>query len=217
MAAPQTQSRLSRFLSKPLHDKLNVLREIKPLLAGKLYYRFVVASFGHRTLLRKPLRITNPRYIFVGSGVDIAVGCRLEAIVTDPECLPKLIVEDGVYIGQNVQIISHCNVTIGKNAGIGPHCFVMDASHPVLDRTDPAPMVHRFSTAESFLEIGEGALIGAGTFIMPNVRIGKRTVIGANSVVRKSIPDDCIAYGNPAVVVLRFDRVEERWIPVPGR
>jgi acetyltransferase-like isoleucine patch superfamily enzyme len=126
---------------------------------------------------------------------------------------PKLIIEDFVNIENHVQLIAHCSVVVRRNAGIGPRCVIMDASHPFFDIHDSRPIYARLSTAPSFVEIGEGALIGAGTFINPNVRIGKGSVIGANSVVRRSVPDYCVAMGNPAKIMLRYHPEEDRWLP----
>ncbi|HEV2647068.1 MAG TPA: acyltransferase [Acidobacteriaceae bacterium] len=125
-----------------------------------------------------------------------------------------MIIEDLVNIENHVQLIAHCSVVIRRNAGIGPRCVIMDASHPFMDVNDPRPIYKRLSTGPSFVEIGEGAQIGAGTFITPNVRIGKGSVIGPNSVVRRSVPDHCVAAGNPAKIMLRYNPQEDRWLPV---
>lgn len=53
--------------------------------------------------------------------------------------------------------------------------------------------------------IGEGSWIGTNVVIVGNVRIGKRCVIGANSVVTKDIPNHCIAVGIPAKVVKQYN------------
>lgn len=47
----------------------------------------------------------------------------------------------------------------------------------------------------------EGCWIGANVVILPGVTIGKNAVIGAGSIVTKSIPDFCVAAGNPAKVI----------------
>jgi acetyltransferase-like isoleucine patch superfamily enzyme len=145
--------------------------------------------------------------------VVIGERARLEAILSTPEGRPSLIIEDFANIENDVQLIAHCRVIIRKNAGVGPRCVIMDASHPFMDVHDPRPIYRRLSTAPSFVEIDEGAQIGAGTFVMPNVRIGKGAVIGANSVVRKSVPDYCVAAGNPAKILLRYDLAQDRWLP----
>ena len=51
------------------------------------------------------------------------------------------------------------------------------------------------------VHIGDGALIGAGSVILPNIKIGKWATIGAGSVVTKDVPDNALVYGNPAKII----------------
>ena len=51
------------------------------------------------------------------------------------------------------------------------------------------------------VEIGSDAWVGGGAIILPGVRIGSRTVIGAGSVVTRDVPDDVFAAGNPCRVM----------------
>jgi len=51
------------------------------------------------------------------------------------------------------------------------------------------------------VKIGENCFIGGRSMIMPGVEIGNNCIIGAGSIVTKSVPDNCIAAGNPAVVI----------------
>ena len=51
------------------------------------------------------------------------------------------------------------------------------------------------------VEIGEDVWVGGGAIILPGVRIGSRTVIGAGSVVTRDVPDDVFAAGNPCRVI----------------
>lgn len=48
--------------------------------------------------------------------------------------------------------------------------------------------------------VEEGASLGAGTIILPNIVVGRYAMVGAGSVVTKNIPDFALAYGNPAKV-----------------
>lgn len=56
-------------------------------------------------------------------------------------------------------------------------------------------------TKENYPTIGENTIIYAGAVIVGPVHIGKNCIIGANSVVIKDIPDNCIAAGAPARVI----------------
>lgn len=49
--------------------------------------------------------------------------------------------------------------------------------------------------------IGEHCFIGGRSLILPGVEIGDRVIVGAGSVVTKSVPSDCIVAGNPAKVL----------------
>lgn len=85
-----------------------------------------------------------------------------------------VVIGDGVKVGKNV--IIYQNVTIG-GARIG------DAKQ------------------SSYPEIGEGVVIFAGAVIVGKIKIGKGSVIGANAVVTKDIPDNSVAAGVPARIV----------------
>jgi sugar O-acyltransferase (sialic acid O-acetyltransferase NeuD family) len=56
-------------------------------------------------------------------------------------------------------------------------------------------------TIAGCVEIGDCALIGAGAVVLPRVRVGRNVIVGAGSVVTRDIPDDTVAWGNPARVV----------------
>lgn len=49
--------------------------------------------------------------------------------------------------------------------------------------------------------IGENCFIGGRSLILPGVRIGNSCIVGAGSVVTRSVPDNCIVAGNPARIL----------------
>lgn len=65
--------------------------------------------------------------------------------------------------------------------------------------------------------IGENCFIGGQSLILPGVRIGNSCIVGAGSVVTKSVPDNCIVAGNPAVILQRdvqlltYGRIDPQW------
>ena len=59
--------------------------------------------------------------------------------------------------------------------------------------------------------IHDDVWIGEMVSILPGVEIGKGSIIGANSVVTKYIPDYSIAAGNPAKVIKQYNFNTKRW------
>ena len=110
-----------------------------------------------------------------------------------------------IIIGNNVGIsgatINAANsITIEDNVAIGSGCIITDTdSHPLGYEDRMADDNGKTKTAPIFIK--EGAFIGARCIIMKGVTIGAHSVIGAGSIVTKSIPDNCIACGNPAKVI----------------
>lgn len=103
----------------------------------------------------------------------------------------------------NCTLLDTGKITIGENTLIGPDVKIYTAVHPVSAeeriytdetgrsaiRTQTAPVV-----------IGNHVWIGGGAIILPGVTIGDNAVVGAGSVVTKSILGNAVACGNPCVV-----------------
>lgn len=104
-----------------------------------------------------------------------------------------------VYFNFNCVVLDVCRVHIGARTLIGPAVQIYTAVHP-LDA-----MARRDREAGRPVHIGDDVWIGGGAIVLPGVRIGDRSVIGAGSVVTRDIPDDVLAAGNPCRVIRRLD------------
>ena len=62
------------------------------------------------------------------------------------------------------------------------------------------------------VKIENGVWIGNNVIILPNVTIGEKSIVGAGSVVTKSIPAYSVAVGNPAHVIKHFAFEATIWI-----
>ena len=60
--------------------------------------------------------------------------------------------------------------------------------------------------------IEDGCWLGVGVCILPGVKIGKNSVIGANSIVTRDVPEYSIAVGNPAQIIKKYDPEQQTWI-----
>ena len=204
-------NRLVRFLKYPWHDRLNAVHERMVLLKTNLYYRRVFGSLGRGCRIHKPLLLANPRFISIGKGTRIAPGARIEVIQLNENRTPSLKIGSNVNIEQSVHIVCSSSIVIGDNVSITGNCAIVDTVHPFQDIEDCRKIGDRIDPNPTPVEIGEGSFIGYGSVILPNVQIGKGCVIGANSTITRNVPDYCVAAGNPASIVKRYDFTRKCW------
>lgn len=200
-----------RFTRGSFYDKLNSLTRLFYRLKAACFYRFVFGSCGKRVMIEKAVLISNPRFIHIGNNVSIRKGVRLEAIVLDPSNPPQIHIGDNVGIEQNVHIVGPGKVVIHDDVSIAANCSLLGGTHPFFNVDSPIKIGDRLSGINSIIEIGSGSLIGIGSVIQMNVRIGRHVVVGANSVVKRSVPDYSVVEGNPAAVVMRYDEDKKKW------
>ena len=93
----------------------------------------------------------------------------------------------------------HDSVTIGNNVKIGACVLITDTDAHPLDYL--ARRSSNEGTKSAPIVIEDDVWVGAHSIILKGVTIGARSIIGAGSVVTKSIPADCMAAGNPCKVI----------------
>lgn len=126
----------------------------------------------------------------------------------------NIFIGDDVIVGSNCTFIDNEKITIGSCVMLAPNIQIYTAYHPILPeeryikyRAEDDPIY--FNTCADPVEIKDGAWIGGGVIILPNVTIGKNSIVGAGSVVTRSIPDNCVAVGNPCKPIKFFDDVRK--------
>jgi len=110
------------------------------------------------------------------------------------------VVEFGNYIDDGTRIHSCCFIEmakIGKDVFIGPNVILTDDPHPM-----KCPY---YKKCKGGVIIEDLAKIGANSTILPGVRIGKGSLIGAGSVVVHDVPPDEVYAGNPARFIKKID------------
>jgi len=129
---------------------------------------------------------------------------KLTAYEIDDSCIiiPPFYTEFGknTKVGKNVFINSGCHfqdnggIEIGDGTMFGFNVNITTLNHDINPKT-------RLNATPKPVIIGKNVWIGANCTILPGVTIGDNSVIGAGSVVVKSIPENAIAVGNPARVI----------------
>src|SRR5690606_34305695 len=112
---------------------------------------------------------------------------------------PTLIIKSGTSIGRFAHINAWRSVIIEENVLIADRVFISDADHVV---KDPGfPIIHQGDYFKGPVRLKQGCWIGIGAVILPGVTIGRNAIVGANTVVRKDVPDHTVVSGNPAVTI----------------
>lgn len=140
--------------------------------------------------------------------VILAVGenrvrCRLSrrlSVSYGVACAPSAVLGRGVRIGKGSMILPSATVNtdtvIGEHSILNTSCSV-DHDCAIGDFVHIGPGVH----LGGGVVVEEGVFIGIGSSVIPGIRIGRWSVIGAGAVVTKDIPDNCTAVGVPAKVI----------------
>lgn len=145
-----------------------------------------------------------------GKAIDVlgAVKARLESVRLRRRWTKLRTL--GMHIGDDVLLppstfidVSHCFlISIGDHCGFGPECLIL-AHDAQMDEFLDAARIGR-------VVVHESCHIGARSVILPGVEIGPRTIVGAQSVVTRSLPPDTVCAGNPAQVLCSLDEYLEK-------
>jgi acetyltransferase-like isoleucine patch superfamily enzyme len=93
---------------------------------------------------------------------------------------------------------------VGRRCLIAANCQIIDGSGHDLSFENVENRINTKGSARPII-IEDDVWIGAQTIVLPGVRIGKGSVIGAGSVVTRDVPPFTVAAGNPAKVIRTAD------------
>lgn len=175
--------------------------------------RMIFGHYGRNVYIFPEVHIVRPKFISIGDNVTI--GRATDIYVHPPRSERKGYV---VQVGNNVHIGSHNiigarkSIVLEDNVLIGPHVMIGDHGHRYENVDVPIKM--QDATEGRPIRIERDSWIGANVFILPNVTVGRHSVIGANSVVNHDIPPYSVVVGVPARVVKRYDFDLKQWVRV---
>ncbi|HHJ14078.1 MAG TPA: acyltransferase [Gammaproteobacteria bacterium] len=123
---------------------------------------------------------------YFGNGSRLSVGARSQ-------------------LGQNARLQG--SITIGEDVLMGPDVVIMATSHR-FDRLD-IPINQQKEDDEKEVIIGNDVWIGTRVIILPGVKIGAHSIVGAGAVVTRSFPDYSIIGGVPAKLIKSRTDIED--------
>lgn len=163
--------------------------------------------FKGRPIIQLPSIIHKNRRNAIKIGTSLQLNSRFDSNsigAVQPVLLNAQGKTSKIIIGNNVGIsgstISAMQlIKIGNDVLIGSGCLIMDNDAHNISATERHDKILEKSIKPIFIE--NNVFIGARSIILKGVTIGENSVIGAGSVVSKSIPSNVVAAGNPAIVI----------------
>lgn len=129
-----------------------------------------------------------------------AVYLMRDCYITSPAGIS---IGDYVCVNRRASLGGQGGLTIGNFVNIGPNCSLITAQHG-FDRPDK-PMAWQGIT-HGPITIEDDVWLGVNVSVLPNVRIERGAIVGANAVVTKNVPAYAIVVGVPAKLLrYRFD------------
>lgn len=173
-----------------LLKRLNIKHEECKFL-GKTHFR--VAKGGYMELGNNFFSQSGDK-----ASIDTSIECKLQV-----EQNGKLII--GVNVGISSTIIHAWeSIEIQDDVKIGAGCFIFDTNFHSVDPEIRKTENDQKNAKTAPVIIKQNAFIGARSIITKGVSVGKNSIVAAGSVVVRSVPDNEIWGGNPAMFIRKI-------------
>lgn len=184
-------------------DKLQLYHRFFQYLRGgawKGLYSLILRDFscGRGTKCTGMAKFTHRN-----GSVKIGNGCIIGRGVFKSVSNAHVSIGDRVLLNHGFVIAAEQSISIGDDCLVGENVSIRDANHAFDDLE--IPIAEQGSVTDP-IKIGDNVWIGRGTAILLGVEIGSGAIIGANSVVTKSVAANTIVAGCPAKVIRRRDQ-----------
>jgi acetyltransferase-like isoleucine patch superfamily enzyme len=189
-------------LKKIAHWLIIPRGQAKPRLWVKLFLNPFIHKKGKHTIIRFKSRMD----LFPFRKFSIGSNCIVEDFATINNGVGDVTIGNNCGIGLSNVIIGP--ITIGNYVMLAQNIVISGLNHGYADVNLP-PRLQKVTTKQ--ITINDDVWIGANCVITAGVTIGKHAVIGAGSVVTKDIPEFCVAVGNPARVIKRYNFETGSW------
>lgn len=173
----------------------------------RLWVRWFVNPFFHKRGKGAVIRSRRSRIdVFPWRRFEVGRDALIEDFTVINNGAGDVLIGEGARVGIGSVIIGP--VTLGDRAGLGQHVFISGFNHGYSDAScdsNKQPLVLKP------VVVGRESHIGANSVVVAGVTIGERSQIGAGSVVTRDIPSFCVAAGNPARILKRYDPATGEW------
>lgn len=194
------------FVSRLLFFILRKIERIKSVLFN-IYISKQLCSVGNKISIHFSASLLGLNKISIGDNCRIGNNMRLRAYCEyeNYKYNPSIKIGNNFYAGVDCSIAAVGNILIGNNVTLASRVTIIDHSHGLGDYSDiEIPVMRRELGIKGDIIIEDNVWICEGAIILSNVRIGKNSIIGANAVVTRDIPDNSIVGGIPAKIIKKI-------------
>lgn len=166
---------------------------VSSIVLGRIRARLVAvrgARVGEKVAIGSRCIVDRPWCVELGDRVLIEADVYLK-IVADAAALR---LGEHTFVGRGVEFDIMSSVSVGSHSLIAPRCFITDHVHGIR----PDLRIDQQPCEAQPVVIGSDVWLGAGTVVLPGVKIGDGAVVGANSVVTSDVAPHTVVAGAPA-------------------
>jgi acetyltransferase-like isoleucine patch superfamily enzyme len=171
-------------------------------------YKIQFAKIESRARIFNPTKIEGKKNIHIHNNVIIGNYSWLASLPLTNSSKPKLIFSSNCRIGNFNHIYCTGEIVFEKGVLTADKVYVSDNLHGYEDIH--TPIFKQPIKQLPKVTIGEGSWLGENVCVI-GASVGKQSIIGANSVVTKDIPDYCVAVGSPARIIKRYCIASQTW------
>ncbi|MBZ6486405.1 galactoside O-acetyltransferase [Priestia aryabhattai] len=192
----------SKEIKERIHNQKLYYCNDDSLMSEQINYLELLYIFNHSRPSEHAVRSNILKQLFSEIGED----CYIEPPLHANWGGKNVHFGNSVYANFNLTLVDDCNIFVGDNVMFGPNVTISAGTHPV------HPNLRRKKAQYNVpIYIEDNVWIGAQSVVLPGVRIGENTVIGAGSVVTTSIPANVVAVGNPCRVIREINNRDMRY------
>lgn len=163
-------------------------------------------------MIRFPFVVRGKKYIDFGSNLTLGARCRIEVHGNHKD--KRLIFGKNVNMGYDVRISCCDKIEIGNDVLMGSRVLIIDNSHGKYtgnhqDTPDKPPNARKLMSKP--IKIEDNVWVGENSVIQMGITVGYGSIIAANSVVTKDVPDKSMIAGVPARVIKAYDDRLKEW------
>ncbi|MFZ0277476.1 MAG: acyltransferase [Candidatus Sulfotelmatobacter sp.] len=214
----QNPGAIGNPVQTPTEDPLALFSRLATKLRTLwLAWTYPFVSFGKGTWAHYSCHVARSAapYISIGEGVALARDVRLDVSGDPGTDSPILIVEEGCGLQRRGVYSARNRIHLMRNVICSHSVLLMDHGGEVGDGRGADAAGRRRETSGGTIRIEEECWIGFGASIIceqGELVIGRHSVVGANSVVRRSIPPYSVVSGDPARIVKQYDVSKGKWV-----